>query len=66
MCANVTVLTQNKILKPQFLLGVFFVSTKNISDEGVMKKSAFKNTNVIVGQVYEIKDGKLEVYNDSK
>jgi hypothetical protein len=27
---NVTVLTQNKILKPQFLLGFFFVYCKNL------------------------------------
>ena len=35
---NVTVITQNKILKPQFLLGFFFVYTKIISDEGMMKE----------------------------
>jgi len=27
---NVTVLTQNKILKPQFLLGFFFACRKNL------------------------------------
>ena len=38
---NVIILTQNKIQKPQFLLGFFFISTKTLvmkSDEGFFKK----------------------------
>ena len=33
---NVIILTQNKILKGQFLLPFFFIYTKIISDEGMM------------------------------
>jgi len=38
MCVNVIILTQNKIQKGQFLLPFFFICTKIISDEGVMKE----------------------------
>ena len=35
---NVIVLTQNRIQKGEFLLAFFFIYTKIISDEGVMKE----------------------------
>jgi len=38
MCVNVIVPTQNKILKTPVFTALFFICTKNDSDEEVMKE----------------------------